>query len=202
MQLQNCDENWPCSSVPLALRSANAWFVNTLQARGLVKWLCSKKASPCPVNTQRHMRATHRHQVRPPNTCCATRGLPPCAGVAPLPGSRETWMLENMDATSLLYHKLGRTAHVHCSSFTKSSSSTSTYFQPSGSVVARILVPMPGTGPAKEAVRRATKRTSSYVTQLACDDVKVEWYYAKRAQSFQTFHHHHHSACLAQHSLL
>jgi hypothetical protein len=30
----------------------------------------------------------------------------------------------------------------------KSSSSTSTYFQPSGSVVARILVPMPGTGPA------------------------------------------------------
>jgi hypothetical protein len=35
----------------------------------------------------------------------------------------------------------------HCSSFLKSSSSTKTYFQPSGSTQAVILVPMPGTGP-------------------------------------------------------
>ena len=39
-----------------------------------------------------------------------------------------------------------------CSSFRKSSLSTSTYFQPSGSVVARILVPRPGSGPGSRVI--------------------------------------------------
>lgn len=129
-----------------------------------------KYARVCVTSTSKQRRCTHRapSECKSPawhvslTLCCVAWSLQQLLVPAPFPVPFSTASTRhcgpqaarscstNASSGRMLSAATatGSNPQNYASSLLKSSSSTSTYFQPSGSVVARILVPIPGTGPA------------------------------------------------------
>lgn len=95
--------------------------------------------------------------------CCLGTGRLHAIDVETIPTKR----IQTEQSIRLL-NTCGCEAALYLSSLRKSSSSTSTYFQPSGSVVAKILVLIPGIGPGSRVILPPAALICSALLYTSC----------------------------------